>query len=108
MAKEWSIGSRCYGTGNQEWFHVVDSADRVVFTVTPRQDETDEETGEACSGVADFAALPDVRLMLLAPQLLSALRGISAALNQEKTFPADIALAREFASDVLRIADGAA
>ena len=104
----WSIGSRCMGTGENEWFFIVNERDEMIARIHPAQAERDEETGESCTGVADFAAIPDVRLMLLAPQLMAALRGISAALNQAKTFPADIALAREYADDVLRIADGAA
>ena len=103
----WSIGSRCMGTGENEWFFIVNERGEMIARIHPAQAVRDEETGELCSGATEFEAIPDVRLMLLAPQLVAALRGISAALNQTATLPEDIALAREFVREALRIADGA-
>lgn len=77
--KTWSMGSRCYGVGEQEWFFIVDESGRLVARVHPAATETDEETGEVCTGVADYAAIPDVRLMLAAPMMRDTLDRIASA-----------------------------
>ncbi len=77
--KAWSMGSRCYGVGEQEWFFIVDESGRIVARVHPAATGTDEETGGPCTGVADYAAIPDVRLMLSAPMMRDTLARIESA-----------------------------
>lgn len=102
--KTWSMGSRSYGVGDQEWFFIVDESDRIVARVHPAATETDEETGETCTGVADYAAIPDVRLMLAAPQLYDALAEFVRAATFARSL-ADLDAARGNAMAILSSAD---